>query len=55
MNATQQTPSQREVERLRSEAGWAYLDGRTKRAKELNKQADKMSALLRNAASRGVA
>jgi hypothetical protein len=31
---------EREADRLRYEARLAYLDGRTKRAKELNKQAD---------------
>ncbi len=34
---------QREVDKLRSDAYYAYLDGRTKRAKELNKKADKLS------------
>lgn len=32
------------IRRLRYEARLAYLDGRTKRAKELNKQADKLDA-----------
>jgi hypothetical protein len=35
----------REVERLRYEARLAFLDGRTKRSKELNNRAD---AMLRN-------
>lgn len=32
--------TERKVEQLRYDARLAYLDGRTKRAKELNKQAD---------------
>ena len=31
---------EREISRLRSEARFAYLDGRVKRAKELNRKAD---------------
>lgn len=34
---------EREVEKLRSDAYYAYLDGRTKRAKELNKKADELA------------
>lgn len=34
---------EREVEKLRSDARYAYLDGRTKRAKELNKKADDLA------------
>jgi hypothetical protein len=30
------------AEKLRYEAGWAYLDGRTKRAKQLNGKADQL-------------
>ena len=41
---------ERESERLRYEARLAYLDGRTKRAKELNKKADMLDASLRKAA-----
>lgn len=39
------TPEQvrREVERLRYDARLAYLDGRNKRARELNKRADRLS------------
>jgi hypothetical protein len=36
-----------EARRLRSEAHYAYLDGRTKRARALNKQADEMDRQAR--------
>lgn len=39
--------TEREVEKLRSDARYAYLNGRTKKAKELNKKADKLAAELR--------
>ena len=32
---------------LRYEAGWAYLDGRTKRARELNRLADLLDRAAR--------
>lgn len=38
--------TQRDVERLRFDARMAYLDGRTKRAKYLNRAADKLSRKL---------
>lgn len=41
-----QQATEREVSRLRYEARLAFLDGRTKRAKELNKQADKLDRQL---------
>jgi len=41
--------TERDVEKLRNDAYRAYLDGKTKKAKELNKKADKLSAELRKA------
>lgn len=35
--------TERKVEQLRYDARLAYLDGRTKRAKELNKRADDLA------------
>jgi hypothetical protein len=46
-NAYVSRPTEQDVERLRFDARLAYLDGRVKRAKDLNKQADKMAADLR--------
>lgn len=37
------TAQTQEVVRLRYEAHLAYLDGRVKRAKELNRQADRLA------------
>lgn len=41
--------TEREVERLRYDARMAYLDGKTKRAKDLNKKADQLAKTLREA------
>lgn len=37
------------AEKLRYEAGWAYLDGRVVRAKELNRKADLLDRTARAA------
>lgn len=39
-----------QVSKLRSDAYYAYLDGRTKRAKELNRKADELARKDREAA-----
>ena len=39
---------EREVNRLRYEANLAYLDGRTKRYRELHKRADALEMKVRN-------
>jgi hypothetical protein len=36
--------AEREISRLRNEAYYAYLDGRTKRAKKLNREADRLAS-----------
>ena len=38
------------ADKLRSEAGWAYLAGRNARAKELNRKADALNREARKAA-----
>jgi hypothetical protein len=43
---------QSEAERLRAEAHWAYLDGRTARARALRAVADRMSRLVAAAEGR---
>ena len=44
------TQTERLIEKLRSDAYYAYLDGRTARSRELNKRADKLAAQVRKAA-----
>ena len=40
------------AEKLRYEAGWAYLDGRLKRAQQLNGKADQLDREAREKAKR---
>lgn len=42
--------TEREVERLRNEARYAYLDGKTARSRQLNHQADLLARKLRRLA-----
>jgi len=38
---------EREIDRLRSDARYAYLDGRNRRAQDLTRRADRLAAELR--------